>query len=152
MGAHMYAAMHRMPDTQPGESTKDAYRREIAATSDRDKVIAATLPGVFLDWPEDLEVPFDPDFGPDDISAAEIDALAANPRVMDFIEARLATAVDSVVSRESTTWRLFGIDVAITGGMSFGDSPTEAFDSHVLLGALPAFEIPLEAPSPCPGA
>lgn len=152
MGADMSVTMHRMPDTRPGESTQDAYRREIAATSDRDKVIAATSPGLFLDWPEELEVPFDPDYGPDDVSADEIDALAADPKVMDFIEKQLATAVDSVMSRESTIWRLFGIDVAVTGGMSFGDSPTEAFDSHVLLGALPAFEIPLEAPGPSPAA
>lgn len=151
MGADMFVTMHRMPDTQPGESTTDAYRREIAATSAQDKVRAATTPGLFLDWPEGLEVPFDPDYGPDEVSAAEIDGMATNPDVMDFIDSQLDKSVDSVMSRESVIWRLFGIDVAITGGMSWGDTPTDAFDGHVLLGSLPAFEVPLEAPPISPG-
>lgn len=149
MSAHMYVTMLRIPDDhEPGrESVMEAFRAALAATSDRDKIIAATSPHLVMDWPAGLNLPFDPAFGADDdLTAAEIDALAADDAVMEFINARLDAAVDQACTREVATYRLFGCHVAVTGGMSHGDHPTDAFEAVELLGAIPALRVPEDAP------
>lgn len=141
MGANMTVSMHKMPDLKPGETNRDAYRRVLAATSAREKAAAATQEGLMLDWPDDLELPFE--FDGAKLDDDEIEILAADPQAMEFIEKAFEEAIDGVESDYTTCWFIAGATVAITGGMSWGDSPTDAYDGNWLISGIDAFQVPM---------